>query len=232
MAQPTLFFKLTPNAIQIVDKDAQELAVTNEQAIAIDAGHALCIYDTDTSSVKRIFVEADKQTRKGMVQGAEMTAEHTSLRLLPISPMKRPVVVSHCPLELEQYTDGYSFGIDIFKNARHYTHICVNYTGSEPTKRVPLYAYIHGSVTIMRNAICQWDSVQCGHMSVPADTDSATIDRYIKRINAYVQGDNFIVWADVDDDPEHDRGDVMFEGTQEECTEWCEQEDRKYTITY
>ena len=235
MASPhnhIMFFKLSPSnpsnmrCVSSASRDTHELVVTNEQAIAIDAGRALCVYDTATCSILRIFVEADTQTQKE--QGAEMTTE----RILPILPMKRPVHISHCRLELEECVDGVSFGIDIFENARRYERILVPFEGTEPTKRVPLYAYIHGTITIMRSAICQWDSVLCGHMSVPTDTDSATIDSFVRQVNSYVQGDHFIVWVDADDDPEYDHGEVMFEGTQMECIDWCEMEDREYRISY
>ncbi|MGA1706204.1 MAG: hypothetical protein ACO39X_04080 [Candidatus Nanopelagicaceae bacterium] len=98
-----------------------------------------------------------------------------------------------------------------------YGSLNIDYIGSEETRQIPIFAYIHGGVLFTAVPTCPFDSARAGTMSLPPNALAADV---FDQLNAYWSNDRYY------------SEDLDFGGTQNECIKFAENADLDYTFTY
>ena len=98
-----------------------------------------------------------------------------------------------------------------------YGSLNIDYLGSEETRQIPIFAYIHGGVLFTTAPTCPFDSGRAGTMFLPPNVLAADV---FDQLNAYWSNDRYY------------SEDLDFGGTYEECIKFAENAGLKYTFTY
>lgn len=117
------------------------------------------------------------------------------------------------PDEVGLLTSTLGVSIDIGR----YGSLNIDYTGSEETRQIPIFAYIHGGVLFMGAPTCPFDSGRAGTMFLPPNVLATDV---FDMLNTYWSNDRYY------------SADLDFGGTQEECAKIAENAGLDYTFTH
>lgn len=117
------------------------------------------------------------------------------------------------PDEVGLFTDKLGVSIAIGR----YGSLNIDYVGSEETRQIPIFAYIHGCVLFTAVPTCPFDSTRAGTMFLPPNVLAADV---FDQLNAYWSNDRYY------------SEDLDFGGTQEDCIKFAENAGVDYTFTH